>query len=147
MASDFQLFPHPGCLPSRQQPTCGDRISLTVPGLPPYKDFGASIRNFRHKIHGRFLSLRKVATEAMEGRRWTDGAVSMKVSIFAPCLERGKSALDYVSGIMDTLDGSHGPRFTYLPVVYQDDCQVCEMEYSFTEGRSPHYVVELRFLE
>jgi len=48
---------------------------------------------------------------------------------FAPGFEKGKGLVDYVGGIEDTLDGSHGFTFTYLPIVFQDDCQVCRIEF------------------
>ena len=35
--------------------------------------------------------------------------------------------LDYAAGIEDTLDGCHGFSFTYLPVVFEDDCQIAEI--------------------
>jgi hypothetical protein len=93
------------------------------------------------------MCLRRAASEAMDGRRWTDLAISMKVCLFAPCLEKGKTILDYVSGIMDTLDGSHGPHFTYLPIVYQDDCQVSKLESRCTKAKNAYYIVDIHFIE
>lgn len=47
---------------------------------------------------------------------------------------------------MDTLDGSHGPSFIYLPAVYLDDCQVVCSLGSYRFGREEHYQVEVEFL-
>jgi hypothetical protein len=33
--------------------------------------------------------------------------------------------------------------FTYLPLVYQDDCQVSESEANFEEDATPSYTVEI----
>ena len=52
----------------------------------------------------------------------------------------------YVSGVMDTLDGSHGPGFTYLPIVYQDDCQVVLGEFHYIQSDETRYEVLLTFL-
>ena len=40
----------------------------------------------------------------------------------------------YLSGVMDTIGGSHGPSFIYLPIVYLDDCQVvdCALRWEVT---------------
>jgi hypothetical protein len=115
-------------------------------GLPPYKQIGASIRNPRHPHHIRFLKLREAAIEIMDGRKWTDGPVSMDLIMYAPAFEKGKQLLSYVGGIMDTLDGSHGPSFTYLPIVYQDDCQVSDFKSEFNTSTSSHYAVTVEFL-
>jgi hypothetical protein len=47
---------------------------------------------------------------------------------------------------MDTLDGSHGPSFTYLPIVYQDDCQVAESSCRYVFAPSASYDLEIAFL-
>lgn len=51
-----------------------------------------------------------------------------------------------MGGIADTLDGSHGCEFTYLPIVYQDDCQVVESESKFIVSNETRYVLEVIFL-
>jgi hypothetical protein len=48
---------------------------------------------------------------------------------------------------MDTLDGSHGPTFTYLPIVYEDDCQVCFCNSSVAPAEEPRYQLKLVFLD
>jgi hypothetical protein len=65
--------------------------------------------------------------------------------LFAPTLER--DLLDYVGGVMDALDGSHGQGFTYLPIVYQDDGQVVLGDYHHVRSGETRYEVELRFME
>jgi hypothetical protein len=64
--------------------------------------------------------------------------------ILAPALER--DLLDYVGGVMDALDGSHGPGFTYLPIVYQDDCQVVLGDFHHVRSDETRYELELGFL-
>jgi hypothetical protein len=107
----------PGVLPSSLAPNAGAMISFHVEGLPPYKDEHFSIRNTRHKIMLRFRDLRQAAIEAMAGRAPYRGAVGLDFVMHAPELEKNRSLADYLGGIMDTLDGSHGVEFTYLPVV------------------------------
>ena len=65
----------------------------------------------------------------------------------APAFEKNKALLDYVGGVMDTLDGSHGVEFTYLPIVYEDDCQVAAGMSRFVEDESIWYEVSIVFLE
>jgi hypothetical protein len=144
--SPHSFLLHPGRLPTKPEPKPKDRITLRVEGLPPYKDFKTSIRNPRSRIHDRFLRLREIATKAMNGRKWSDRAVSLALLIYAPSLENGKGIVEYVGGIMDTLGGSHGQYFTYLPIVYQDDAQVHLLALRFRKSVKTHYVVSIQFL-
>ena len=48
---------------------------------------------------------------------------------------------------MDSLDGSHGVKFTYLPIVYEDDCQVAAGHNRFIKDESVWYEVTITFLE
>lgn len=91
------------------------------------------------------MTLRKAATNAMAGRAWYFGPVALDVSIFSPAHLGSLSLNDYIGGIMDTLDGSSGQTFTYLPIVYQDDCQVCEIQTRWTEGPRDSYRLDVRF--
>ena len=136
----------PGVLPSAPPPSAGETISLRVDGLPPYKDEHFSIRNTRHKINSRFIALRQVAMQAMSGRAPYRGAVGLDCVIHAPEFEKNRTATDYFSGIMDTLDGSHGRVFTYLPVVYEDDCQVVSWMNRSHPSASEFYELTIRFL-
>ena len=47
---------------------------------------------------------------------------------------------------MDTLDGSHGPSFTYLPIVYQDDCQVAAALTRLVTSEFTEYQIRITFL-
>ncbi|MEK6321214.1 MAG: hypothetical protein AABN33_05970 [Acidobacteriota bacterium] len=136
----------PGVLPPSPAPSAGDEVAFKLEGMPPYKDEHFSIRNPRHKIHGRFVALRKMAIDAMAGRARYSEAVSLNFDMHAPEFERGRSLLDYVSGIMDTLDGSHGVNFTYLPIVYEDDCQVAAGRQRFVKGEATWYEIKILFL-
>lgn len=74
-----------------------------------------------------------------------DGPVRLNFIFYAPKLER--RLLDYIGGVMDTLDGSHGMSFTYLPIVYQDDCQIVGTEKArYTVSKKTRYLVEIIFL-
>lgn len=138
-------IPDPGPLPSRPSPLANDSIHFQMPGLPPDKNIHFSIRNPKHKRHDRFKKLRDAAIGAMAGRARYSGPIQLKVEIFAP--ELAHSLVDYLGGIMDTLDGGHAPSFTYLPIVYQDDCQVVSSSFSFNESQDPSYIVEIVFLD
>jgi len=54
--------------------------------------------------------------------------------------------VESVGGVMDTLDGSHGPSFTYLPVAYQDDCQVASSHTQYVKDDRTFYRLTLRFM-
>ena len=114
----------PGVIPTKPRPEKGTPIEFDVEGYPPWKDTHFSIRNSRHRIHDRFRRLRRVATNAMAGRAWFMGPVILDFLLRAPHFEPSKNLVDYLGGIMDTLDGSSGFTFTYLPIVFEDDCQV-----------------------
>lgn len=75
----------------------------------------------------------------MNGRCWLTGPVRLKLVVFGDMMS--KTLTDYVSGIEDTVDGSHGEQFTYLPIVFQDDAQICEIECERKESEHPHYTV------
>ena len=125
----MKLLPYdPGVLPTKPPPPKGTIIEFEVDGYPPYKDKSFSIRNVKHRNYNRFIKLRECGTEAMGGRAWTHRPISVEFLLFAPVLEKGKRVLDYWAGVEDTLDGSSGPTFTYLPVVFEDDCQIAVMK-------------------
>src|ERR1700674_2855287 len=85
----------PGPLPTKPVPRRGDGIVLRVSGFPPYKDYGRSIRNPTHPKYDRFVRLRQVGARIMRGRKWTHGAVSLKLTMYAPNFEKNKALLDY----------------------------------------------------
>lgn len=134
----------PGVMPTRPSPSPGDVVVIECEGLPAPKDVHASIRNASHSHHARFAHLRERAIAAMDGRRWFDGPVRLDVTMRAPELDRSLNA--YTGGIDDTLDGSHGVTFTFLPVCFQDDCQVCDSRSRFVQCDAPSYTVRVEFL-
>jgi hypothetical protein len=139
--SMMKLFPDPGVLPKYPEPKIGEKIIIEVAGEPPIKDYHFSIRNPKHRKYDSFLRLRKKAIKAMNGRKWSEGYIKMNFTFFSPKLDR--SLNDYAGGIADTLDGSHGPSFTYLPIVYQDDCQICMGEFQHIKSKITKYKIEI----
>jgi hypothetical protein len=136
----------PGIIPTKPSPIAGEKIMIKVSGYPPYKDEHFSMRNPRHPNYKAFVRLREAAIAAMNGRAWFFGPVAMNVALSAPSFEEGKTLLDYVSGIEDTLDGSSGCEFTYLPIVFEDDCQVCDGRIRFIKTENIFYEVEIEFM-
>ncbi len=136
----------PGPLPTEAPPHPGENLELTVPGWPPWKDAHFSIRNPRHRHYQRFVELRRQAIKAMRGRAWYRGPVGMALELRALEFEPGRSLFDYVSGIQDTLDGAHGSEFTYLPVAYEDDCQIVTCEARLVPADRPSYTLRICFM-
>lgn len=136
----------PGPLPSKAGPVSGNKIALSLDGLPPAKRRGGSIRNPKHRRYDEFLTLRNAAIQAMNGRAWYFGPVALHLYMYGPEPIDRWGLLEYAGGIMDTLDGSSGRTFTYLPIVYEDDCQVDELEYEFEIANSARYEVHIEFL-
>ncbi len=144
----LNILPYnPGVLPKRPAPKAGDSFTIEIQGLPPYKDRGFSIRNIRHPRYDSFVQLREKAIEVMDGRAWYRGPVSLDLVIFAPRLPVGKELLDYMAGIFDSLDGSSGPSFTYLPIAYEDDCQCQIGEMKFIQSVDQFYKLTVTFLD
>jgi hypothetical protein len=114
----------PGLLPTLPSPLPGQSIAFEVPGLPPVKDESKSIRNINHPLHSRFVLLRRTATAAMAGRAWFFGPIELRLTIFGT-LEPRRKTPHYLGGIFDSLGGSSGFTFTYLPIVFEDDSQIC----------------------
>jgi hypothetical protein len=82
----------------------------------------------------------------MAGRTWSHGAIGLDLEIHAPHMEPSRALVDYVGGVMDTLDGLHRPDFTYLPIVYNDDCKVCEGRSSVHRSQDEWYSARITFL-
>ena len=83
----------------------------------------------------------------MDGRAWTSQQIRLHTRITAPAALRERhTALGFVSGIMDSLDGSHGRSFTFLPVVYEDDCLVNGFCVQWTDHSNPAYEIDVEFL-
>jgi len=143
-----QLQPYdPGQLPTREAPSPGECITIELDGLPPYKDTSRSIRNTTHPRYAAFTSLRAAASAAMAGRACYRGPVRLCVVLRAKKLHPRRTLLDYIAGVMDTLGGSHGPTFTYLPIVYEDDCQVSISDSRVISADRPSYRIDICFLD
>ena len=137
---------NPGNLPTRSGPRPGDKIKVKLSGLPPAKRRGASLRNPSHPRYQTFVDLREAAEKEMDGRAWYFGPVKLDLIIRSPQEMKYWEIIEYVGGIMDTLDGSSGVHFTYLPIVYEDDCQVAmgDSRHEFADQES--YEIEITFL-
>jgi hypothetical protein len=135
----------PGVLPTRPAPIPGEQLLLKVAGLPPVKTVWRSIRNQNHPQHHCFQKLRTTATHGMAGRAWYGGPVALDLKIFAIAPMDRWVLNDYVGGVMDTLDGSSGCTFTYLPIAFEDDCQVCKVRSSWHKGKVISYSLLIRF--
>ena len=59
--------------------------------------------------------------------------------MYAHEFEPRRKLVDYAGGIQDTLEGSHGPNFTDLPVVDEDDCQVYAGQNRLEQSESVRY--------
>jgi hypothetical protein len=53
---------------------------------------------------------------------------------------------DYADGVADTLDGSSGATFTYLPIVFEGDCQIVTAKWKWLGGAVHRYRVKVTFL-
>ena len=56
-------------------------------------------------------------------------------------LHKNRTLNDYLGGVMDSLDGSHGPSFTYLPIIYEDDCRVASCRTQFVKSEEERYIL------
>lgn len=138
---------NPGVLPTQPAIISGKVVEFEVYGYPPYKNEHFSIRNIKHKDHHRFVNLRDAGTEAMKGRAWTHSPIRMDFTLYAPSLEKGKVLIDYAAGIEDTLDGSGGFTFTYLPVIFEDDCQICHVSMRFVHSKEVRYHLKFEVMD
>ena len=135
----------PGSIPTLPAPAAGEVIHIEVEGLPPIKDVRQSIRNAKHPLHERFKQLRKDATKAMAGRAWSFGPVQLNLTVRSPKSSREHDLNAYLGGVMDTLDGSSGFSFTYLPIVFEDDSQVHGSQTRWEDAASSSYVIQITF--
>jgi hypothetical protein len=83
----------------------------------------------------------------MKGRAWTHGPVRLDLTLFAPALAPSMTVIDYMAGVFDTLDGSSGRHFTYLPVVYEDDCQCVMGHTTYRVSPRERYRLVVTFLK
>lgn len=141
------LLPYdPGILPTLPAPSSGQIVAIEMTGLPPPKDLGRSIRNRTHPQHAAFRALREAGIAAMAGRAWVFGPIEMSLIIFGPREQTSRSLADYLGGICDTLDGSSGTTFTYLPIVYEDDSQVFQASVQWVDAPEHRYELNIRII-
>ena len=121
-------------------------MEFVVDGLPPMKKEGISLRNPENPKYSAFVLLREAASKAMQCRAWYFGGVSLNIEINYEQENMLAATLnEYVGGIMDSLDGSSGVHFTYLPIFYEDDCQVFDCESKFVKSNGNFYRVRVCF--
>ena len=77
---------------------------------------------------------------------WYFGPVQMNFTLYAPEITSKRTLSDYEVGIMDTHDGSSGDQFTYLPIIFEDDCQVVSSKYVLQKSDDTWYTLEITFL-
>lgn len=143
----MQFLPYdPGRLPTKKTPSKGDKLYIKVTGLPPFKDEHFSIRNPKHPNYDDFKRLRDEAIKAMDGMAWYFGPVQLYFTLYALELTSKRTLSDYLAGIEDTLDGSSGDQFTYLPIVFEDDCQVASVKSVFQKSEDTWYTLVITFL-
>jgi len=70
----------------------------------------------------------------------------MELELWGPVSDRRRSIDWYAMGVEDTLDGGHGETFTYLPIVFEDDCQIIDSIMRFHEAPSARYRLSFTFL-
>lgn len=80
----------------------------------------------------------------MGKRKYHEGPVSISMRYIRAQGE--KSISDYISGICDTLDGSHGFTFHWPPIVFLDDCQVEKIAIKQEVGKKDEYFLEIDLL-
>ena len=136
----------PGVIPTRPAPLPGEYIVIEVDGYPPHKDEHRSIRNSSHPQYSRFMALREAAIKVMGGRAWSHGPIRLDFVLFAPSVPQKPKLRDFDGGIEDTLDGSSGFTFTYLPIVFEDDCQIVDGTMRYVVSDRTRYRVVVTFL-
>jgi hypothetical protein len=82
----------------------------------------------------------------MDGRAWYSGPDHLDLEVNCPQNLRTRLIADYLSGVLDTIDGSHGFTFTYLPVLIEDDCQVDHAHCWYRDSPEVGYSLKCTFL-
>jgi hypothetical protein len=82
----------------------------------------------------------------MASRRWWTGAVELDLMIHTN-RDLDLDLYLYLGGVYDTLDGSHGPSFTFLPILYQDDGQICNSRTCSHLASTNYYTVDAVAIE
>jgi hypothetical protein len=81
----------------------------------------------------------------MDGRAWVFGRVELHLVVRSPEPLNHYGLNDYLGGVMDTLDGSSGYTFTFLPIVYEDDSQVHSATTVWEVSERSNYALEVLF--
>ncbi len=69
------------------------------------------------------------------------------MTLFGPSGGDYSSSSEYLGGVLDTLDGSSGVTFTYLPIVFEDDSQVVRIELKWEDHSVCKYLIEVTILD
>ncbi|BBO17274.1 conserved hypothetical protein [Candidatus Brocadia pituitae] len=101
----------------------------------------------RSQFESQFIKLCNAGIAAMNGRAWSHASIRMDFTLYAPSFERKRTMLDYIAGVGDTLDGSSGFTFTYLPIVFEDDCQICHWNSRLIKSSKTKYVLRIEIME
>ncbi len=80
----------------------------------------------------------------MKGRKYFEGDASLKIYYIR--YKGDKKLTDYVSGISDTIYGSHGFTFHWAPIVILDDCQIAKIEIYEEKETVDKYHIEVEKL-
>jgi hypothetical protein len=136
---------NPGSLPTRPAPNAGEHVQIEVEGLPPRKNLSRSIRNRNSGDNQSFAKLRAAATSMMNSRSWYSGPIDIELVLLGPHPPTGIALTRYLGGVCDTLGGSHGYTFTFLPIAYEDDCQIEKAVVKARESTYLGYRITVRF--
>jgi len=82
----------------------------------------------------------------MNGRACYMGAVALDLVVYGPELHKGPNISDYAAGVEDTIDGSSGGTFTYLPILMQDDSQIVSLSMRYAKAEEARYCLLVKFL-
>jgi len=93
------------------------------------------------------MALRRPGIEAMGGRKWFDGGGRLELTCRQPESGSISDLFPYLSGVMDTLGGSHAPSFIYLPIIYLDDGQVTAASVGGEIAPIEGYTIKIEFVE
>ena len=77
----------------------------------------------------------------MGGRAWVFSPVELELTVRCPEMSERHSLADFLAGVMDTLDGSSGFTFTFLPIIFEDDSQVIASSIQWEEAPQCSYSV------
>ncbi len=82
----------------------------------------------------------------MGNRAWYFGKIAMEITLFGSPDTAIHTLNAYMGGICDTLGGSSGLTFTYLPIIYEDDSQIDSLSITWQRDTDVHYCIRLLFV-